>query len=44
MISSTRLGDRYALRVCILSHQTTADDVRETIETIASLGRQVAGA
>ena len=44
MISSTRLGDRYALRVCILSHQTTADDVRETIETIASLGREVAGA
>jgi glutamate/tyrosine decarboxylase-like PLP-dependent enzyme len=43
MISSTRLGGRYALRLCILSHQTTWEDVREVILRIATDGRELAG-
>jgi aromatic-L-amino-acid/L-tryptophan decarboxylase len=41
MISSTQLGSRYSLRLCILSHLTTWDDVRETVESIASFGREL---
>lgn len=44
MISSTRLGGRHALRLCIMSHQTGWDDVRETIERIASIGRELSSA
>jgi glutamate/tyrosine decarboxylase-like PLP-dependent enzyme len=44
MISSTRLRGVYSLRLCIMSHQTTWDDVRETIERIAGLGRELARA
>ncbi len=44
MISSTRLRDLYSLRLCIMSHQTTWNDVRETIEGIASIGGELAGA
>jgi glutamate/tyrosine decarboxylase-like PLP-dependent enzyme len=43
MISSTRLGGTYSLRLCIMSHQTTWDDVRETIERIAEYGRRLEG-
>jgi aromatic-L-amino-acid/L-tryptophan decarboxylase len=39
MISSTRLRGTYSLRLCIMSHQTTWDDVRETIVRIAQFGR-----
>ena len=39
MISSTRIRGAYSLRLCIMSHQTTGDDVRETIERIAAYGR-----
>lgn len=42
MISSTRLRATYSLRLCIMSHQTTWDDVRETLEFIADAGRQLA--
>ena len=41
MISSTRLRGVYSLRLCIMSHQTTWDDVRETIERISTLGREL---
>lgn len=41
MISSTRLNGRYALRLCVLSHQTTLEDVRETVLRIAALGREL---
>ncbi len=41
MISSTRLRGTYSLRLCIMSHQTTWDDVRETIERIASFGKEL---
>ena len=42
MISSTRLRGTYSLRLCIMSHQTVWDDVRETIEGIAAFGMQLA--
>ena len=38
MISSTRLRGVYSLRLCIMSHQTTRADVRETIERISEFG------
>ncbi|MEX0735311.1 MAG: aminotransferase class I/II-fold pyridoxal phosphate-dependent enzyme [Steroidobacteraceae bacterium] len=44
MISSTRLRGTYSLRLCIMSHQTTWDDVRVTIEQIAEFGRGLADA
>lgn len=44
MISSTRLRGTYSLRLCIMSHQTTWDDVRVTIEKIAEFGRGLADA
>jgi len=44
MISSTRLRGTYSLRLCIMSHQTTWDDVRETIERIADEGLRLAKA
>ncbi len=44
MISSTRLRGTYSLRLCIMSHQTAWDDVRETIEYIAEEGRTLATA
>jgi glutamate/tyrosine decarboxylase-like PLP-dependent enzyme len=43
MISSTRLRGAWSLRLCILSHQTTWDDVRETLEHVAAFGRELAG-
>ena len=43
MISSTRLRGAYSLRLCIMSHQTTWDDVRETLEFIAKAGREMDG-
>jgi len=42
MISSTRLRGTYSLRLCIMSHQTVWDDVRQTIEGIAAFGVQLA--
>ncbi len=44
MISSTRLRGTYSLRLCIMSHQTTWEDVRTTIERIAEYGRRLASA
>jgi aromatic-L-amino-acid decarboxylase len=44
MISSTRLRGTYSLRLCIMSHQTTWDDVSETIGRIAQFGRALSAA
>ncbi len=44
MISSTRLRGVYSLRLCIMSHQTTWDDVRETIERISEFGHELSRA
>jgi len=42
MMSSTRLKGTYALRLCILNHQTTWADVRETLEAIERFGLEAA--
>jgi glutamate/tyrosine decarboxylase-like PLP-dependent enzyme len=38
MMSSTRLRGLYSLRLCILNHNTTWEDVRETLEAIERFG------
>lgn len=38
MMSSTRLRGTYALRLCILNHTTTWDDVRQTLEAAEGYG------
>jgi hypothetical protein len=40
MMSSTRLRGLYSLRFCILNHNTTWDDVRETLRAIERFGRE----
>ena len=44
MISSTRLGGLYSLRLRIMSRQTGWEDARETIERIVSFGREIESA
>ena len=39
-VSSTLLKGKFALRFCIISHNTTWDDVRETLETIERFGKE----
>ena len=39
-VSSTLLRGKFALRFCIINHNTTWDDVRETLETIERFGRE----
>ena len=39
-ISSTRLKGTFALRLCIINHNTTWDDVRETLEAIERFGAE----
>ncbi|MCY4612100.1 MAG: aminotransferase class I/II-fold pyridoxal phosphate-dependent enzyme [Nitrospira sp.] len=39
-MSSTRLRKRFSLRLCILNHTTTWDDVRETLEAIERFGKE----
>ncbi len=39
-ISSTRLKGTFALRLCIINHNTTWDDVRETLEAIEAFGTE----
>lgn len=41
MLSSTRLRGAYSLRLCILSHQTTWKDVKETLQAIEASGREL---
>jgi len=43
MKSSTRLGDRWALRLCLLHYSTTVEDVVETLRRVESLGREGTG-
>lgn len=40
MLSSTRLGDRYVLRFCVLNHRTRKDDVEEALRITEQLGRE----
>ena len=39
-ISSTTLQGKVSLRLCILNHTTTWDDVRETLEAVERFGRE----
>lgn len=39
MISSTRIGGRFALRLCILNHRTTREDVDAVLDRILALAR-----
>ena len=39
-LSSTLLHGTFALRLCIINHTTTWDDVRETLETAERFGRE----
>ena len=39
-MSSTLLHRRFALRMCVINHSTSWDDVRETLETIEGFGRE----
>lgn len=41
-LSSTRLGDRVALRFCFVNWRTTASDVEEAVDLLAEWGRVLA--
>ncbi|HSM61264.1 MAG TPA: aminotransferase class I/II-fold pyridoxal phosphate-dependent enzyme [Longimicrobiales bacterium] len=40
MMSSTRLRGTYSLRLCIMNHHTSWEDVRETLEALERAGEQ----
>ena len=40
LMSSTMVGKTFSLRLCILNHTTTWNDVRETLESIERFGRE----
>ena len=40
LMASTLVGQTFALRLCIINHTTTWDDVRETLESIERFGRE----
>ena len=42
LLASTLVRGVFTLRLCILNHTTTWDDVRETLEAIARFGREAA--
>ncbi|MYE46835.1 MAG: aminotransferase class I/II-fold pyridoxal phosphate-dependent enzyme [Chloroflexi bacterium] len=44
LMSSTLLKGTFALRLCIINHTTTWDDVRETLEAIERFGREALAA
>ena len=39
-MSSTLLRGRFALRLCVINHTTTWDDIRETLEAIERFGKE----
>ena len=43
-VSSTLLHGTFALRLCILNHTTTWDDVRKTLEAVERFGKAVVSA
>ncbi len=40
LISSTMVESKFSLRLCIINHNTTWNDVRETLEFIKRVGRE----
>ncbi len=41
MIASTRLGDRFSLRFCVLNTRTTEDDVMQVLDRVLEIGREL---
>lgn len=41
MMSSTRLRGTYSLRLCIMNHHTTWEDVRDTLEALERVGGEL---
>ena len=41
MMSSTRLHDRFSLRLCILNSRTTAADIDSVVDAILEKGREL---
>ena len=42
-LSSTMVNKRFVLRLCIVNHNTTWDDVQETLETVERIATEVSG-
>ena len=40
LMSSTMVGKTFSLRLCIINHNTTWTDVRETLDNIERYGRE----
>lgn len=40
LMSSTTIGKKFSLRMCIMNYTTTWDDVRETLETVTQFGKE----
>ena len=40
LMSSTLVDNKFSLRLCIINHNTTWDDVRETLECIEEFGKE----
>ena len=41
MIASTRLGDRFSLRFCVLNTRTTEDDVMQILDRVLEIGSEL---
>jgi aromatic-L-amino-acid decarboxylase len=42
-LSSTRIAGRYALRICILSHRTHEERVRDAVQALKEEARALLG-
>ena len=42
VLSSTQVDGKFSLRLCVINHTTTWDDVRGTLESVERLGTEVA--
>ncbi len=40
MLSSTRLGEEFVLRFCVLNHRTQREDIDEALRIIEKLGHE----
>ena len=43
VLSSTRVGGRFALRLCVLNHRTTIEDVERAVALVGRLGNELGG-
>jgi len=44
LVTATQLRGRYAIRLCVMNHATTAEDVSWTLERLATLGAEAEAA